>query len=73
MVGVSRMSALYGSFAALPLFMFWMQASWLIVLLGAEISFAMQNVSSFEFETDTKNISVEYKRVVALLVSYRYH
>ncbi|WP_075589972.1 YihY/virulence factor BrkB family protein [Labilibacter marinus] len=70
MVGVSRTSALYGSFAALPLFLIWMQSSWLIVMFGAEISFAMQNVSSYEFEADTKNVSMEYKRVVALLVSY---
>ncbi len=70
MVDVSRYNAIYGSFAALPLFLFWMQASWLIVMFGAEISFAIQNVDSFEFAADTKNISVEYKRVVALLVCY---
>ncbi|MCW3787033.1 YihY/virulence factor BrkB family protein [Plebeiibacterium sediminum] len=70
MVGVSRYNAIYGSFAALPLFLFWMQASWLIVMFGAEISFAIQNVDSFEFAADTKNISVEYKRVVALLLCY---
>ncbi len=70
MVGVSRYNAIYGSFAALPLFLFWMQTSWLIVMFGAEISFAVQNVNSFEFERDTKNVSVEYKRVVALLVCY---
>ncbi len=70
MVDVSRYNAIYGSFAALPLFLFWMQASWLIVMFGAEISFAIQNVDSFEFAADTQNISVEYKRVVALLVCY---
>ncbi|TLX78277.1 YihY/virulence factor BrkB family protein [Labilibacter sediminis] len=70
MVGVSRYNALYGSFAALPLFLFWLQSSWLIVMFGAEISFAVQNVNSFEFEADTKNVSNEYKRVVALLITY---
>ncbi|MCW3804868.1 YihY/virulence factor BrkB family protein [Plebeiibacterium marinum] len=70
MVGVSRYNAIYGSFAALPLFLFWMQASWLIVMFGAEISFAVQNVNSFEFEADTKNVSLEYKRIVALMVCY---
>jgi membrane protein len=69
-VGVSRYNAIYGSFAALPLFLIWLQASWLIVMFGAELSFAAQNVNSFEFETDTKNVSLEYKRVVALLISY---
>ncbi len=70
MVGVSRTSAIYGSFAALPLFLIWMQSSWLIVMFGAEISFAVQNASSFEFEADTKNVCIEYKRIVALLISY---
>ncbi|MEA1885670.1 MAG: YihY/virulence factor BrkB family protein, partial [Bacteroidota bacterium] len=36
-IGVSRYSAIYGSFAAFPLFIIWMQISWLVVLMGAEI------------------------------------
>ncbi len=70
MVGVSRYNAIYGSFAALPLFLIWMQSSWLIVMFGAEISFSIQNVNSYEFEKDTKNASAEYKKLVALLISY---
>ncbi len=70
MVGVSRINAIYGSFAALPLFLIWMQFSWLIVMFGAEISFAMQNVNSYEFEADTKNVSLEYKRIVALSICH---
>ncbi len=42
---VSGYNAVYGSFAALPLFFIWVQLSWLIVLFGAEISFAHQNVT----------------------------
>lgn len=49
-VGVSRYNAIYGSFAALPLFLIWLQVSWLIVLLGAEISFAFQNVNIYELD-----------------------
>ncbi|PLX13185.1 MAG: YihY/virulence factor BrkB family protein, partial [Marinilabiliales bacterium] len=48
-VGVSKYNAIYGSFAALPLFLIWLQMSWLIVLFGAEISFAVQNVEKYEF------------------------
>lgn len=38
-IGVSNYGAIYGSFAALPLFLIWMHMSWLIVLLGAEIAY----------------------------------
>ena len=33
-VGVSKYNAIYGGFAALPLFLAWLQVSWLIVLFG---------------------------------------
>ncbi|MDD5255900.1 MAG: YihY/virulence factor BrkB family protein, partial [Candidatus Omnitrophica bacterium] len=39
-IGVANYNAIYGSFAALPLFLVWLQLSWRVVLLGAEISFA---------------------------------
>jgi membrane protein len=67
-IGVSRYNAIYGSFAALPLFLVWMQTSWMIVLFGAELSFAFQNEKSFEFEVDTRNMSNYTHRIVALLI-----
>lgn len=60
--------AIYGSFAALPLFLIWMQFSWLIVLLGAEVSFANQNVEHYEIESESINISIHLKRTVTLLL-----
>ncbi|MFN2395006.1 MAG: YihY/virulence factor BrkB family protein [Bacteroidales bacterium] len=65
-VGVSRYNAIYGSFAALPLLLFWIRISWLIVLFGAEISFANQNVEYYEFEHEAKNISHFNKKILAL-------
>jgi membrane protein len=65
-VGVSTYGAIYGSFAALPLFLVWLQTSWLVVLLGAEISFAEQNVDTYEFEPDFDKVSNNLKRLVAL-------
>ena len=65
-VGVSNFNAIYGSFAALPLFLVWIQVSWLIVLLGAEISFAHQNVHTYEFEPDCLSISNSFKMLLAL-------
>ena len=67
-IGVSTYSAFYGTFAALPLFLAWLQISWLIVLLGAEISFAYQNVQKYEFEAGSLNISNHDKRLVSLFL-----
>jgi membrane protein len=69
-VGVSNYGAIYGSFAALPLFLLWLQLSWLIVLFGAEISFAEQNVETYEFEPDCLTVSHAFKRLVALNITY---
>jgi membrane protein len=45
-VGVSQKNAIYGSFAALPLFLAWVQVSWIIVLFGAEVCDAVQHSDS---------------------------
>jgi membrane protein len=65
-VGAGQYNAIYGSFAALPLFLFWLQLSWLAVLFGAEISFALQNVATYEFEPDCNKISLSLKRLLSL-------
>ena len=67
-IGVARYGAMYGSFAALPLLMLWMHVSWLIVLFGAELSYANHNVESYEFETETRNISPFNKKILSLYV-----
>jgi membrane protein len=65
-IGVAKYSAIYGSLAALPLFLLWMQISWMIVLFGAELSFAHQNVATYEFEPDCENASNHLKRLIAV-------
>ncbi len=67
-IGITRLSAIYGSFAAFPLFMVWIQTSWLIVLLGAELSFANQNVLRYEFESDSINISSYQKKILTIMI-----
>ena len=69
-IGAARYGAIYGSFAAVPLFLAWIQMSWLIVLFGAEISFAHQNVETYEFEGDCLRISHAFKRLVSLRVAH---
>ena len=46
---VVRLNAVYGAFAAIPFFMFWMQINWLLILLGAELSYAFQNFKSYQY------------------------
>lgn len=68
-IGVASYNKIYGSFAALPLFLIWIQYSWFVVLFGAELTFAHQNVDHYELESDINNISDRYKRVIALLIA----
>jgi membrane protein len=68
-VGAARYNAIYGSFAALPLFLVWLQVSWTIVLFGAEISFAKQHAQDHEFESDTEQASPGLRKMVALQIA----
>jgi len=69
-VGMAKYNAIYGSFAALPLFLMWIQLSWMIVLSGAEISFAHQYVDTYDFEPDRHRISPSFKKLLSLQVSH---
>jgi len=69
-IGVVQYNAIYGSFAALPLFLAWLQLSWLIVLYGAELSFAYQNVDTYEFEPDALQASHRLKMLLSLQLTH---
>ena len=66
--GIAKLNAIYGSFAAIPLFIVWLQMSWIIVLLGAELSYANQNFTRYEFEKEALNISYFHKKALTLMV-----
>jgi membrane protein len=68
--GITKLSTIYGSFAAVPLFIVWLQSSWIVVLLGAELSFANQNVSRYEFESEALSISYYQKRALVLMIMH---
>lgn len=59
-------NAIYGSFAALPLFLLWVQISWQILLIGGELSFAFQNITRFGEEHEWQRISYDQRRKVML-------
>jgi membrane protein len=65
---VANYNAVYGSFAALPLFMLWLQISWLILLLGAEISNTHHTTDHYGWAPNTKEISFYQKKTAALLI-----
>ncbi len=69
-VGVSKYNAIYGSFAAIPLFFIWMQLSWLIVLLGAKVAFAYQNADTPPFENETLKVRNTDRRLLSLRIAH---
>lgn len=65
-IGIARYNAIYGTFAALPIFLAWLQASWLIVLFGAEVSFAHQNYRTYQMEAASRASSFAAREALGL-------
>jgi membrane protein len=65
---LSGYNAIYGSFAALPLFMLWMQISWTICLFGAELCYTNQNLDFYDYDANTGEISHRYKIMLCALL-----
>ena len=63
---LSRTSIVYGAFASIPILMTWLQYTSLLILIGAEMSFAIQNNAQFEYEHDLNRMSRRYKDFVML-------
>ncbi len=49
-VMVTRMNGIFGAFAAVPLFMVWINIGWFIILIGSELSYAFQHVDNYNIE-----------------------
>ena len=65
---VAKHNAIYGSFAALPLFLLWLQVSWLIVIIGAEISHAYQRSAHVDLTAGGQKMSIAETQLVALAI-----
>ncbi len=70
-IGAFRFNTLYGSIAAIPLFLLWMQITWLIVLMGAELCFAYQNIENYQYEENALKLSHQNKRILTLLIAHQ--
>lgn len=65
---LSSYNAIYGSFAALPLFMLWMQISWSICLFGAQLCYTNQNLEDFAFLANPDEISHRYRLMLSIVL-----
>lgn len=68
---LSSYNAIYGSFAALPLFMLWVQISWTICLFGAELCYTNQNLDYYDYDANTGEVSHRYRIMLAALLMSR--
>lgn len=65
----SKLNAIYGSFAALPLFLTWLNLSWILILGGAQLTFAIQNVCEYEMQPVDSELSQVQRHVYALEIT----
>lgn len=66
MMFFTRTSVVYGAFAAIPLVLIWLHISCLLLIVGAELGFAIQNNEMFAYERDLQHMSRRYKDYVML-------
>lgn len=67
-IGLSNYNAIYGSFAAIPMFLLWTQISWSICLFGGVISYVSQNLKYYSFQKEADNISRRYNDFLCILI-----
>ncbi len=65
---LSSYNAIYGSLAALPLFMLWVQISWTICLFGAELTYTSQNLGEYAFLAVPDEISHRYRLLLSTVL-----
>ena len=66
--GVTNYNVIYGTLASFPIFLAWLYISWLIVLVGVECSFAIQNYGAFQQEHEMPELSIMSRTRLALTI-----
>jgi len=67
-VGVSSYNAIYGSFAALPLFLVWLQITWVVMLFGSELSYFHQNLAFYQSNKKFEHLNFNSSKTISLAV-----
>ncbi len=67
-VGVANYNKIYGTFAALPVFIIWLYISWIIVLIGAQLSYAIQNMHSLKHHSGNGEFSFDQREKMAFMI-----
>lgn len=69
-IGIAKYNAIYGSFAALPMFLAWLNLSWMIILFGAQLSYAIQNVGGYDLDPMVRKASPSARKRLSLLIAH---
>lgn len=70
-LGVARYNKIYGTFASVPIFLAWLYVSWVIVLLGAEVAFAVQNHATYHLEQKAEKANLKSRSILGLAIILR--
>lgn len=70
-IGVTRYNKIYGTFAALPIFIIWIYISWIIVLIGAKLSNAIQHIHAYQQEFASTTASDREREKIAFYIMAR--
>ena len=61
---LTKYNNIYGTFASLPIVLYWLNVNWMIILLGTEICFAVQNINTYIFEQESEKIPHRVQRLI---------
>ena len=70
-VGMAKYNAIYSTFAAFPIFLFWIWASWVTVLLGAEFAYAHQNEPAYRQIARAREQGQAFKEILGVRIMAR--